>query len=144
MLYRRDTDGLKVMLVHPGGPYSKNKDLGAWSIPKGEFLPGEDRLAHARREFEEETGHAINGDFKELTPVRQAGGKLVYAFAVEGDLDVTEIKSNTIQIEFPPRSGKMIEIPEIDRGEWFDLAIARQKINAAQVAFIDRLENLLD
>jgi predicted NUDIX family NTP pyrophosphohydrolase len=131
------------MLVHPGGPLWKNKDLGAWSIAKGEFLPGQDPLKTAKREFKEETGATLNGEFKELLPVRQAGGKLVYAFAVEGDLDVAKLKSNTFSMEWPPKSGRMEKIPEVDRGEWFDLPTARQKINAAQAAFIDQLEELL-
>ena len=144
LLYRIEGGEPQVMLVHPGGPLWKNKDLGAWSIPKGEFLPGQDPLQTAKKEFKEETGRSITGKFTELMPIRQAGGKLVYAFAVGGDLDVSKIKSNTIPIEWPPRSGKIEQIPEVDRGEWFDLATARQKINAAQGAFIDQLETILE
>ncbi len=143
LLYRIRDGELQVMLVHPGGPFSKNKDLGAWSIPKGEFLPGQDPLETAKREFNEETGGTVKGKFTELTPVRQAGGKLVYAFAVEGDFDVRKLESNTFPMEWPPKSGKVEQIPEVDRGEWFDLATARQKINAAQAAFIDELQSLL-
>src|SRR4051794_7685045 len=104
LLYRIADGSPQVMLVHPGGPLWKNKDLAAWSIPKGEFLPGQDRLKTAKREFKEETGGAVKGEFHELTPVRQAGGKLVYAFAVEGDFDVTKLKSNTFPMEWPPKS----------------------------------------
>lgn len=143
LLYRVRGGEPEVMLVHPGGPLWKNKDLGAWSIPKGEFLPGQDPLKTARREFKEETGSSITGDFTALTVIRQASGKLVYAFAVEGDLDVSRIKSNTFKMEWPPRSGKFADIPEVDRAEWFDLPTARQKLNAAQAALIDQLESLL-
>jgi predicted NUDIX family NTP pyrophosphohydrolase len=143
LLYRLSGDEPEVMLVHPGGPLWKNKDLGAWSVPKGEFLPGQDPLKTAKREFKEETGGTVKGDFKELMPVRQAGGKLVYAFAVEGDFDVSKLKSNTFPMEWPPKSGRIQKIPEVDRAEWFDLAAARQKINAAQTAFVDQLEELL-
>ena len=143
LLYRLADDSLEVMLVHPGGPLWQNKDLGAWSIPKGEFLPGQDPLATAKREFKEETGGTVRGSFTEMMPVRQAGGKLVYAFAVEGDFDVTKLKSNTFSMEWPPKSGRMEEIPEVDRGEWFDLNTARIKMNPAQAAFIDQLEALL-
>jgi predicted NUDIX family NTP pyrophosphohydrolase len=139
LLYRVRDGEPEVMLVHPGGPIWKNKDIGAWSIPKGEFLPGQDPLEHAKREFKEETGRAIKGKFNELKPIRQAGGKLVYAFAVEGDLDVSKIKSNTFKMEWPPRTGRFQDIPEVDRGEWFDFETARQKINPAQSAFIDQL-----
>ena len=143
LLYRIKGGEPHVMLVHPGGALWKNKDLCAWSIPKGEFLPGQDPLKTAKKEFREETGRAITGSFTPLSPIRQAGGKLVYAFAVEGDLDVSKIKSNTFPMEWPPKSGKIEQIPEVDRGEWFDMRTARQKINAAQAAFIDQLEVLL-
>ena len=143
LLYRRSKNSVEVLLVHPGGPLWKNKDLGAWSIPKGEFLPGQDPLKTAKREFKEELGHAITGKFTVLTPVRQSGGKLVYAFAVEGDFDVSKVKSNTFKLEWPPRSGNYVDTPEVDRAEWFDLATARQKMNPAQAGFIDQLENLI-
>lgn len=142
LLYRVRDGETEVMLVHPGGPLWKNKDLGAWSIPKGEFLPGQDPLKTAKREFKEETGRSISGDFKALSVIRQASGKLVYAFAVEGDFDVAKLKSNTFKLEWPPRSGKMQDVPEVDRAEWFDLPNARQKVNAAQAALIDQLEKL--
>ena len=140
LLYRIANASPEVMLVHPGGPLWKNKDLGAWSIPKGEFLPGQDPLKTAKREFKEETGGTVRGEFKELTPVRQAGGKLVYAYAVEGDFDVSKLESNTFPMEWPPKSGRIEKIPEVDRGEWFDLATARHKLNPAQASFIDQLE----
>ena len=143
LLYRIKDGEPQVMLVHPGGPFWKNKDLGAWSIPKGEYQIGEDPLEHAKREFKEETGQSAKGKFTRLMPIKQAGGKIVTAFAVAGDLDVSKIKSNTIPIEWPPKSGKTEQIPEVDRGEWFDLETARQKINAAQAAFVDQLEDLL-
>ena len=140
LLYRYNDDQLlEALLVHPGGPFWKNKDLGAWSIPKGLFSPGEDRLKTARREFNEELGSPINGEFIELDPIRQAGGKTVYCFAVEGELDTSEIKSNTFTTEWPPRSGKQQEFPEVDRAEWLDIPAARTKINAAQAAFLDQL-----
>lgn len=143
LLYRIKDSETQVMLVHPGGPFWKNKDLGAWSIPKGEYQIGEDPLEHAKREFKEETGQSIKGKFTQLMPVKQAGGKIVTAFAVEGDLDVTKIKSNTIPIEWPPKSGKFQQIPEVDRGAWFDLVTARTKINGAQAAFLDQIEVFL-
>lgn len=143
LLYRIREDALEVMLVHPGGPFWKNKDLGAWSIPKGEYQIGEDPLEHAKREFKEETGQSLKGKFTRLMPIKQAGGKIVTAFAVEGEIDVTKIKSNSIPIEWPPKSGKFEQIPEIDRGEWFDLETARHKLNPAQTGFIDQLQDLL-
>lgn len=143
LLYRRSENGVEALLVHPGGPLWKNKDLGAWSIPKGEFLPGQDPLKTAKREFKEELGRSVTGKFVALTPVRQSGGKLVYAFAVEGDFDVGRQKSNTFKLEWPPRSGNYVDTPEVDRAEWFDLATAKQKMNEAQSAFIGQLETLL-
>jgi predicted NUDIX family NTP pyrophosphohydrolase len=143
LMYRRRPDGTQVLLVHPGGPFWRNKDDGAWTIPKGEVAAGEQPLAAAVREFAEETGFAPAGDFSPLAPVRQKGGKLVHAWAVEQDLDPAAIRSNTFQIEWPPRSGKRAEFPEIDRAEFFDLDRARLKINPAQVALIDELEKLL-
>jgi predicted NUDIX family NTP pyrophosphohydrolase len=142
-MYRRRPDGTQVLLVHPGGPFWRNKDDGAWTIPKGEVAAGEQPLAAAVREFAEETGFAPAGDFSPLAPVRQKGGKLVHAWAVEQDLDPAAIRSNTFQMEWPPRSGKRAEFPEIDRAEFFDLDRARLKINPAQVALIDELEKLL-
>lgn len=139
-MYRLDAKTPEVLLVHPGGPLYKNKDEGAWSIPKGEFLPGDDILKTALREFHEELGTRISGEFIRLKPVRQKGGKLVHAFAVEGDLDADNIESNTFEMEWPPHSGNMMDIPEVDRAGWFDFPTARQKINPAQTAFIDEIE----
>jgi len=138
-MYRLDDEILEVLLVHPGGPFSKNKDDGAWSIPKGEFSPGEDILQTALREFHEELGTRLSGEFIRLKPVRQKAGKIVHAYAVEGDLDTDAITSNTFQQEWPPRSGKMQDFPEVDRAEWFNVGAARQKINPAQTAFLDEL-----
>lgn len=129
--------------MHPGGPFWKNRDEGAWSIPKGEYSMGEDPLAAARREFQEETGFVVEGDFIPLIPVTQAGGKVVQAWAVAGDCDPQKIRSNTFTLEWPPRSGKIREFPEVDRAGWFDLDTARKKINPAQAMFLDELEKLL-
>ncbi|AYL95044.1 NUDIX domain-containing protein [Mucilaginibacter celer] len=142
LLYRKTTAGLQVFLVHPGGPFFKNKDEGAWSIPKGEYEPDEDPLDAAKREFEEETGKALSGNAIALNPVKQKGGKTVLAWAVAGDIDPSTIKSNTFEIEWPPRSGKKQTFAEIDRGDWFDVEIAKAKINAAQAALIDELSEL--
>ncbi len=135
---------LEVLLVHPGGPYWAKKDLGSWSVPKGEYESGEDALQAAQREFEEETGFRPAGEFLRLTPRKQSGGKPVSIWAVEGDLDAAAIHSNTFSMEWPPRSGNQMEFPEIDRAEWFDLSLARQKILAGQAGFLDELESLLD
>ncbi len=144
LLYRFDTvKKLEVFLVHPGGPFWKEKDSGAWTIPKGEFSDTEEPLAAAVREFKEETGTLVSGYFKPLTPVKQNGGKLVFAWALEGMLDAETIQSNTFKIEWPPRSGKWQQFPEVDKGGWFYLEEARQKINAAQLAFLAELEILL-
>ncbi|WEA01329.1 NUDIX domain-containing protein [Mucilaginibacter sp. SJ] len=139
LLYRKAAPGLQVFLVHPGGPFFKNKDEGSWSVPKGEYLPDEDPLMAAKREFQEETGHEITGNFIALSPVKQKGGKMVSAWAVEGDINPENIKSNTFEIEWPPRSGKKQTFNEIDRAEWFDMATAKIKINPAQAALIDEL-----
>ncbi len=138
-MYRKTVKGLQLFLVHPGGPFFKNKDEGSWSIPKGEYEPDEDPLAAAKREFQEETGHEITGNFTVLSPIKQKGGKIVLAWAVEGDINPEDIKSNTFEIEWPPRSGKKQIFDEIDRGEWFDTAVAKIKINPAQAAFINEL-----
>jgi predicted NUDIX family NTP pyrophosphohydrolase len=143
LLFRRRNGGLEVLLVHPGGPYWARKDDGAWSIPKGEIEPGEDRLARARREFAEETGFTLEGPFLPLAPVRQAGGKAVHAWAVEGEIDAGAIRSNSFCLEWPPRSGRVREFAEVDRAEWFDLAAARRKINPGQRALLDELERVL-
>jgi predicted NUDIX family NTP pyrophosphohydrolase len=139
LLYKRDDDSLRVLLAHPGGPFWRNKDAGAWSIPKGEIGDDEEPLAAARREFAEETGVTLDGDFIPLGEIKQKGGKTVIAFALERDLDPSTIASNTFTIEWPPRSGRQQTFPEIDRAEWFDLDGAREKINAGQAVLIDRL-----
>lgn len=141
---RRAAATLEVLLVHPGGPFWKNKDALAWSIPKGELDGHEEALAAARREFAEELGFQVDGDFLALTPVRQRGGKTVHAFAVEADFDAAQAKSNTFSMEWPPKSGQLREFPEIDRAEWFALEVALQKINAGQAALLRELgERLL-
>jgi predicted NUDIX family NTP pyrophosphohydrolase len=144
LLHRGGADGREVLLVHPGGPFWAKRDDGAWSIPKGEYAPDEDPRLAARREFEEELGSALPGDaeLRELGEVRQKNGKLVVAWAVEGDLDATAARSNTFELEWPPRSGRRQEFPEIDRAEWFAVARAREKLLPAQVAFLDRLEEV--
>lgn len=144
VLYRLRDGKPEVLLVHPGGPFWKRRDEGVWSIPKGEMGPGESRLDVARREFKEELGlPSPDGDLAPLGSVRQAGGKVVHAWAARGDVDVTRVSSDTFAMEWPPRSGKMQEFPEVDRAEWFDLAAAKRKILPAQSAFIDRLEEQL-
>jgi predicted NUDIX family NTP pyrophosphohydrolase len=139
LMYRRTGPRLEVLLVHPGGPFWRNKDEGAWSIPKGEMDEGEDAAVAARREFLEETGIAVTGPLEPLGDIRQRGGKRVTAFAVEGDLDVDAIKSNTFEIEWPPKRKKMQSFPEIDRAEWFDLPAAHIKIFVGQRPLLDRL-----
>lgn len=143
MLYRMVDNLLQVFLVHPGGPFFKNKDAGAWSIPKGEFLDNEDPLHAAKREFLEETGQAIDGDFIKLSPIKLKSGKIVYAWAIEGNIDHEHILSNVFEIEWPPRSGKMAAFPEIDRAGWFDIKEASLKINAAQVGLLESLQQSL-
>jgi predicted NUDIX family NTP pyrophosphohydrolase len=143
LLYKRDGDGIRVLLVHPGGPFWRNKDAGAWSIPKGEIDEREDPLAAARREFTEETGIALSGDFLSLGEIRQKGGKIVTAFAHCRDIDPGAIKSNTFECEWPPRSGRRQTFAEIDRAEWFDPATARTKINAGQAVLLERLGGAL-
>jgi predicted NUDIX family NTP pyrophosphohydrolase len=144
LLFHRSRNGaLEVLLVHPGGPFWAKKDEGAWSIPKGEAAPGEDLLARARQEFHEETGFVAEGRFQALPPIRQAGGKIVHAWAIAGDCDAAAIKSNTFTLEWPPRSGRIAEFPEVDRAGWFDLPTARRKIIKGQVALLDHLQQLL-
>jgi predicted NUDIX family NTP pyrophosphohydrolase len=138
LLYRRAGE-LEVFLVHPGGPFWAKKDAGAWSLPKGEINEGEDPLHAAKREFTEETGFPIAGEFHELNPVRQSGGKLVYAWAVEADCNPSRLRSNSFSMEWPPKSGQMKEFPEVDQAGWFTITEARERINAAQVGFIDQL-----
>lgn len=140
LLYRLTKGFPEVFLVHPGGPFFVKKDLGAWSIPKGEMDDQEEPLVAAKREFFEETGIEIEGTFITLTPIRQKSGKMVLAFAIESNIDAGKIKSNSFEIEWPPRSGNMKTFPEIDRGEWFNLTTAKEKINPAQGALIDELQ----
>lgn len=144
LLFRHGPDGPAVLLVHPGGPFWAKRDEGSWSIPKGEYLDGEDPLAVAMREFTEETGAAPpTGELLRLGDVRQAGGKIVTAFAAEGDLDPDAIRSNTVEIEWPPRSGTRRFFPEIDRAGWFSFADAQRKIMPAQRPFLVRLASAL-
>jgi predicted NUDIX family NTP pyrophosphohydrolase len=141
MLYRHGDAGLEVLVAHPGGPYWAKKDEGVWSIPKGEYGPDEEPLAAARREFEEETGSPVPaGELIDLGSVELGTGKVVRAFAVAGDLDLSSFQSNTIEIEWPPRSGRKLEIPEEDRAEWCDPDTARRKLNRFQAELVDRLE----
>lgn len=140
LLYRVRAGALEVFLVHPGGPYWAKKDAGAWGMPKGEFEEGEDPLEHAKREFLEETGSPVDGEFTKLTPVKLKGGKVVHAWAVEGDIDAASLRSNLFSMEWPPKSGRQQEFPEVDRGGWFDLAAARVKLQEGQLGFLDELE----
>jgi predicted NUDIX family NTP pyrophosphohydrolase len=133
---------IDVFLVHPGGPFWAKKDAGAWSIPKGEFET-EQPLVAAMREFEEETGLKISGDFIELKPVKQKGGKIVYAWAVEADFDASDIQSNMFKLEWPPKSGVMRDYPEVDRAGWFDLETAKLKMLASQAGLIEQLQEFL-
>jgi len=142
-MYRHAGPSLEVLLVHPGGPYWRKKDDGAWSIPKGELEAGEEAEVAARREFTEETGVALSGLLDRLGEIRQRGGKRVIAFAVEGDVDVRTIRSNTFEIEWPPKGGRMQSFPEIDRAEWFDLPSAHAKILQGQRPLLDRLAALV-
>jgi predicted NUDIX family NTP pyrophosphohydrolase len=139
LLYRRNGNGVEVLLGHPGGPFWRNKDLGSWSIPKGLIAEGEKPLAAARREFTEETGHRPRGKSLPLGEARQPGGKRVQAWAVEGDWDAASLKSNMFEMEWPPRSGRRHSFPELDRAEWFDLAEAQAKILKGQAIFLTRL-----
>ena len=144
ILYRQRDGKREVLLVHPGGPFWQKRDEGVWSIPKGEVAENEAGVDVARREFQEEVGVAApEGELTALGAVTQAAGKLVHAWALAGDVDVTRLTSNTFELEWPPRSGRMQQFPEIDRAAWFDLDTARRKLLPAQCAFIDRLEELL-
>ena len=140
LMYRHSEAGIVVLLVHPGGPFWHNRDLGAWSIPKGELETGEDPEAAARREFAEELGGEATGPLQPLGEVRQSAAKRVLAYALHGDLDVTAVRSNNITIEWPPRSGRTLQVPEIDRAAWFAIPLAHQKILAGQRPLLDRLE----
>ena len=142
LMYRRIPAAVEILLVHPGGPFWAKKDLGAWSIPKGE-IGEEDPLEAARREFFEETGTQIEGDLLALAPQKLKNGKNVYAWAVEGSLDPASIVSNTFELEWPPHSGKMQSFPEIDKAAWFSVQVANQKINPGQAGFIYELINKL-
>jgi predicted NUDIX family NTP pyrophosphohydrolase len=143
LLFKKEQEKFFYFLVHPGGPFWKNKNVGTWSIPKGEALEGENLIDRALIEFNEETGKKVDGDFIELKPVKQKGGKTVFAWALEGDLEMSGFQSNIISFEWPPKSGKMIEIPEVNQWEWFVSEEAKSKINPAQAAFIVELEELL-
>ncbi|MFL1873688.1 NUDIX domain-containing protein [Hansschlegelia beijingensis] len=144
LLFRREAGALLVLLAHPGGPFWRRKDLGAWSIPKGELLAGEDPEAAALREFAEELGAAPAGPLIPLGAIVQRGGKRVHAFAAEGDFDPATMRSNTFEMEWPPRSGRMQSFPEVDRAEWFAPDVAREKLLPAQAELIDRLEQILE
>jgi predicted NUDIX family NTP pyrophosphohydrolase len=143
LLYRFSGKQLQFLLVHPGGPFFRNKDEGSWSIVKGEFMDDEDPLNAAKREFFEETGQPINGKFIELEPIVQKGGKKVYAWAVEADIDPGELRSNLFEIEWPPKSGRKESFPEIDRAAWFGAETAKIKINAAQLSLLEGLSHIL-
>jgi predicted NUDIX family NTP pyrophosphohydrolase len=143
LLFRRRPTGVEVMLVHPGGPFWVKKDAGAWSIPKGLVDEGEDLLAAAKREFLEETGTVVDGEFLDLGAHKQPGGKTVVAWACEGDLDPASLKSNTFSLEWPPRSGRTAEFPEVDRAAWYSIDEAFMQINKGQRPVIAALEALL-
>jgi predicted NUDIX family NTP pyrophosphohydrolase len=142
LLYRFQGGDLQVFLVHPGGPFWARKDVGAWSIPKGEF-DDEDPLTAAKRELFEETGAKVDGEFLALKPVTQKNGKVVYAWAIEADIDPKKIRSNTFALEWPPKSGKKQEYPEVDRAAWFSPEVGMEKINPAQAGLIRELRELL-
>lgn len=139
LVFRRRAGGLEVFLVHPGGPFWAKKDLGAWSIPKGEFAAGEDSLAAAKREFAEEVGQVVAGEAIALTPCPQPSRKVIHPWAVEGEVDEAQVKSNAFEMEWPPRSGKRARFPEVDRGQWFTLAEARQRLLPGQVPILEEL-----
>jgi predicted NUDIX family NTP pyrophosphohydrolase len=143
ILVFRYTDGIEFLLVHPGGPFFAKKDVGAWSIPKGEIDEGEDALGAAKREFFEELGIVPEGNFVALQPVKQKGGKTVIAWALEGDLPVSPERCNKVRMEWPPRSGRFIEFPEIDKAGWFSKSEALSKINLAQAALVNQLLTLV-
>jgi predicted NUDIX family NTP pyrophosphohydrolase len=144
LVYRKNAEEYEVLLVHPGGPFWVKKDLNSWSLPKGEFEDEEEPLTAAKREFEEETGFSVEGEFIELTPVKQPSGKLIYSWAVKGDLDASIVKSNLFKMEWPPRSGVYREFPEIDRAEWFDFETAEQKIISGQIPIIENIKKILE
>jgi predicted NUDIX family NTP pyrophosphohydrolase len=140
LVYRQVGERVEVLLVHPGGPFYRNRDAGCWSIPKGEYREGEDPEAAARREFAEETGIDLDNDLEPLTPIKQRSGKIVTAYAVEANPDISNIRSNTFALEWPPKSGKMQEFPEVDRAEWFETGAAKTKILLAQAGLLSELE----
>ena len=142
LLYRRGASGLEVLLAHPGGPLWARKDEGSWTLPKGQFTDGELPLDAAKREFEEEMGSAPSGDFQSLGTLKQPSGKIIHAWAAESEFNAASVKSNLFSMEWPPKSGRTAEFPEVDRAAWFSPDKARQKINAGQRPFIDRLEDL--
>jgi predicted NUDIX family NTP pyrophosphohydrolase len=144
LLYRRNHQGLEVFLVHPGGPFWSKKDLGAWSIPKGEYTDAEDPLDAARREFQEETGFTVDGVFVSLGSIRQTGGKIVSVWAIEGDCDPSQLVSNMCELEWPPRSGRKIQIPEVDRGGWFSMTEAQNRILPSQGPMLYRLAGAVE
>jgi|SRR5690349_7159869 len=142
LLFRETSGSLEVLLVHPGGPFWSKKDEGAWSIPKGELAEGEDPLEAAKREFEEETGSPVRGEAIPLHPLKQPGGKTVQAWAVRGDFDPELLRSNTFPLEWPPKSGRVQEFPEVDRAAWFPIETARRKILKGQAGFLNQLQEL--
>lgn len=142
LMFRRSASGIEVLLVHPGGPFWKRRDAGAWTIPKGEVEPGEAADYAARREFAEELGIVPTGALLPLGSIRQKAGKIVHGFAMEGDFDLSRFASNVFEMEWPPKSGRIAEFPEVDRAEWLSPEAARGKINPAQIAFLDRLADL--
>jgi predicted NUDIX family NTP pyrophosphohydrolase len=143
LLYRHCDGDLEVFLVHPGGPYWAKKDAGAWSIPKGELEEGENPLEAAKREFTEETGFAVDGEFRQLDPLKQRSGKIVHAWAVQADCDAALVRSNLFSLEWPPKSGQLQKFPEVDRAQWFSIREARTRIIAGQIGFIDQLISTL-
>ena len=142
LLFRRCGE-LEVLLIHPGGPFWAKKDLGAWSLPKGEIEENEEPLDAAKREFAEETGFAVSGEFLPLNPIRQSGGKIVHAWAVEGDCDAARVQSNLFSMEWPPKSGTLRQFPEVDRAAWFSIPEAGRRILPAQKDFLEQLSSLL-
>ena len=143
LMYRRRRGVLEVFLVHPGGPFWQKKDVGSWSIPKGEYVSGEDPLEEAKREFQEETSFEASGEFMPLTPRKQPSGKVITAWAFEGDCDASAVKSNTFSVEWPLRSGRQQEFPEVDRAGWFSIPVAKEKIIKGQSDFLDELTQIL-
>ena len=144
LVYKRAKNGLQVFLVHPGGPFWAKKDLGAWSIPKGEFAEGEEALAAACREFREEVGQDVAGPFVALTPRRQPSRKMIHAWAVEGEVDAEALVSNEFELEWPPRSGRMQRFPEVDAGTWFTFEEAKGRIQPGQLPILEELAQLLE